>query len=186
MGDNFSEAGPAAERFRKKKKKSCPFEDNILGQNVVIFYDNPKNWRVAVLQNKYPAVAHGAGQIVKEKSRTYETLKGFGHHELVVTRSHKNNFPKLSPKDAIKVFEVFRERFEVLKKEKDVAYISIFHNWGAAAGASILHPHYQILAVPIIPRLVGTSLENSERYFRKTGRCMHCRAIARELKEKKG
>ncbi|MEK7651325.1 MAG: galactose-1-phosphate uridylyltransferase [Patescibacteria group bacterium] len=172
--------------FKKNKKKlPCPFEGEISGHNVIIFYDNPKNWRVAVLENKYPAVVHGDGPIVKEKSRTYETLKGFGHHELVVTRSHKNNFPKLSPKDAIEVFEVFRERLRTLKKEKDVSYISIFHNWGAAAGASILHPHYQILAVPIVPRLVGTSLENSERYFKKTGRCMHCRAIDRELREKK-
>ena len=76
-------------------------------------------------------MVHGDGPIVKEKSRTYETLKGFGHHELVVTRSHKNNFPKLSPKDVIEVFEVFRERLRTLKKEKDVSYISIFHNWSA-------------------------------------------------------
>jgi len=39
----------------------------------------------------------------------------------------------------------------MLSDDACIAYISMFHNWGPSAGASIYHPHYQMIALPIIP-----------------------------------
>ncbi|MGC9610883.1 MAG: DUF4931 domain-containing protein [Minisyncoccia bacterium] len=166
-------------------KNKCPFEGTLAGQEIVKLYGAGKDWRFAVMKNKYPAVVHGTGPMVKKKSGIYEILKGFGHHELVATRDHDKNFPRISKDEAINLFWVLRDRYQILKKEKEVAYVSIFHNWGVKAGASIYHPHYQIVAVPIVPRSVEISLLNSERYFRKTGRCMHDFVVAHELRDKK-
>lgn len=136
------------------------------------------------MENKYPAVVHGNHPFIK-KNGAYELLRGLGYHNLIVTRDHNASFPDLSSMDAVSVFQIFQDRYRELEKEPEVAYISIFHNWGARAGASIYHPHYQIITVPIIPRFVEISLGNSQKFFLKEKRCMHCFVIKNELKEKK-
>ncbi len=177
--------------FLKKKpririsKKKCPFEDPLKDQEVISLYGHGANWEIATLENKYPALTHRDPSLLKRKNGAYELLRGFGHHDLVVTRNHEANFPRLSPDGAADVFEAFKDRYQFLKKEKEVAYISIFHNWGPDAGASIFHPHYQIIAVPIIPKAVEVSLGNSGRFFRKRKRCMHDFVIDHELRMKK-
>ncbi|TSA44429.1 DUF4931 domain-containing protein [bacterium] len=176
----FSKNGGRA----KIPKKNCPFEAPLLGQKVIRFYGGMEKWREVLMENKYPAVVHGNRPFIK-KSGAYELLRGFGHHNIIATRDHNASFPDLSSEDAVSVFRIFQNRYRELEKESEVAYISIFHNWGARAGASIYHPHYQIITVPIIPRSVEISLDNSHRFFLEEKRCMHCFVIRNELRGKK-
>ena len=79
----------------------------------------------------------------------------------------------------------FRERYNTLRKDTNLEYISNFHNWGPKAGASIYHPHYQILSIPVVPPDVAYSLDGSFKYFKEHKRCVHCTQITWEKKQKK-
>ncbi len=182
-------ARPQEIKSRPKRKPTpisrCPFENPFRDRSPILLCGPKSDWRLAVVTNKYPAVVHGGRPVKGEHNGFYEPVQGTGHHELVITRDHFKNFAHLSPVEAQEVFHSFGERYRDLAKEKEVAYVSIFHNWGVAAGASVFHPHYQILTVPIIPSYVARALETSERYFRAHGRSVHDVLMNYELKKKK-
>lgn len=177
-------------KFRKRKiapKSSCPFEDfQKSGQRKpILIYGGDKQWRLQVLENKYPAFWHKDKCAVVFREGPYSVTEAIGHHELVITRDHNKNFPRLSKIDARQVFEAFRDRYLMLLNDKCLEYISIFHNWGPGAGASIYHPHYQIIGMSVVPPDVEHSLRGAKRYFQKYKKCVHCAMIDWERKQKK-
>lgn len=180
----------AAIRLVKRKKapiKECPFEDPQAAGNrpSLLAYPSEKDWKIQILENKYPAVMHQKVCGTLSKNGPYSVLPGVGHHDLVITRDHHKNFAKLSTEDANQVFQVFRDRYLMLLNDPCIAYNLIFHNWGPTAGASVYHPHYQMLAIPIVPPDVNHSLHGSARYFKENKKCVHCEMIAWEKKDKK-
>jgi len=152
----------------------CPFE---------IF---KKNSRPAIIiPNKYPVFVHKKNCARKIKKGPYLTIEGVGHHDLVISRDHDKNFSQLDKKTANLIFETFRNRYLELMKDKCLAYVSIFHNWGPKAGATIYHPHYQMISLPVVPPDVKHSLSGSINYFEKFKKCVHCEMIEYEMQEKK-
>ena len=171
-------------------KSKCPFEDLAASGNWPAHMILPEGggsakWDIAVIPNKYPALTHAGGCAVVGHHALYETKSGAGEHELLVTRNHAAPFADLSHDTAWKVFEVLQERHRVLAKDGCAAYVSSFMNWGQTAGASISHPHYQTLALPIVPPHVAHSLRGAAAYFKKHKRCVRCDIIKTELTEKK-
>ncbi|MEK7094274.1 MAG: hypothetical protein AAB903_02975 [Patescibacteria group bacterium] len=182
--------------FKKKKEKrirapktGCPFEPQQLeaapNWPPIISYPNQKNWRVVVVPNKYPALTHTEQCSMILDSGPYRSQTGVGHHDLVITRDHENNFAKLSPSRAAEVMAVLAKRYRELAEDPCIFYTSSFFNWGPRAGASLYHPHYQILSLPIIPPDVHHSLAGSERYYKKHKSCVHCDMLTYEKKVKK-
>lgn len=166
-------------------KQGCPFEDLSKSGNTPIFsWPNENNWQIAVIPNKYPALAHDAICSVVVRNGIYLGRTGVGNHELVVTRDHNKNFADLELSAAIKVLEIFQDRFRAMAKDSCYKYVSAFFNWGPAAGASLWHPHYQLLTLPIIPPHIAHSLEDSAKYFKKNKRCVRCDIVRAEIKTK--
>jgi len=179
------------ELAKKKKprvrtpKSTCPFEDLEKSGNFPIELFPPgKNWKFAVVPNKYPALSPRAACADERKVGPYSVIDGVGHHELVITRDHDKNFPKLSQKEAEELFRVFRHRLRVLSEDPCGDYFSLFHAWGPSAGGTVYHPHYQILTLPILPPDVRISLEGAIRYGRKHNKCVHCVMLAYEKRHK--
>ena len=84
------------------------------------------------------------------------------------------------------VISSYRARYLALKDEDCVEYISIFHNHGPEAGASIYHPHSQLIATPVIPPDVGRSLKGSASFAHAHhGRCVHCAMLAFERQDRR-
>ncbi len=165
----------------------CPFEDLKKSGNwpPVEIYPNEKDWKVAVIPNKYPAVRHGNTCAVSFKAGPYQRLSGIGHHELVITRDHWKNLAHSTGKEGAELFEVIQKRYRELKKDNCLVYASTFFNWGQSAGASLYHPHYQMITLPIIPPDISHSLNGSANYFKKNRHCVHCEIIGFEEKNKK-
>lgn len=167
-------------------KSICPFEDlQKSGHEKPILSYGDERWDLQIVENKYPAFVHKNKCGIIGKNGPYSVTDTVGHHEILITRDHNKNFPKLSRVQARQVLEAFRDRYLMLLNDPCIAYISMFHNWGPTAGASIYHPHYQFIAVPIIPPDVAHSLRGSERYFRKNKKCVHCAMIDFEKKHRK-
>ena len=176
-----------ARRRQKAPKKGCSLEfAGEKGNGKLIFsWPTKKNWRLRVITNKYPVVTPKKTKTITKKKGPMSLIDGVGYHEMAVTRDHDANFPRLNPTDALLVFQAFQSRYQDFSKDKNIFYVSLMHNWGRTAGASIYHPHYQIIAIPLIPPDVRHSLEGARRYFATTKKCVHCTQIDWEKKQKK-
>lgn len=177
---------------RKKRpstpKSACPFEDLKKSGNwppLFLVPNDPRRWRVAAIPNKYPALVHGKSCFVPVADGPYVRASGIGYHDLIVTRDHRRNLADMSRKEAGELFAALVRRFHMADKDNCMAYVSVFYNWGSAAGASLYHPHYQVLTLPVIPADVEASLSGSAAYFKKHRRCVHCDILAYERKGKK-
>jgi UDPglucose--hexose-1-phosphate uridylyltransferase len=167
-------------------KSKCPFEDLMKSGNwpPVLEYDEKGKWQIVVLPNKYPALKHEALCPQELADGPYRVTEGIGYHELLITRDHAKSFPMLPPVHALEVFRLFGERYRTIDKDHCMAYLSVFANWGPSAGASIAHPHYQLMALPVIPPVIQHSYDGSAAYFKKNKSCVHCDIIATERKKK--
>ena len=187
--------------IKQKKRKigpinKCPFEnpqETGNAHSLLIYkkggHEHPtgdEDWFVQVVSNKYPAFASSGGTCPQiQNEGIYEWMDGVGSHEVVITRDHEKNIGRMTSQDVYFVLRAYLERFLSLKKEPCSKYISIFHNHGPSAGASIAHPHSQIIAIPVIPPDVYNSLRGSKKYFHDNGKCVHCVIIEHEMAEKK-
>lgn len=183
--------------LRKEKRviaprNRCPFETPFdhVSEEVLFGYEDTqsaKGWgkyRLLILENKFPAVRHPKGSVTEMKNGPFCVVPGVGHHDLLITRDHFKNFSELPFSLAREVFKALTERYKMVSAEKEIAYISMFHNWGSRAGATEYHPHYQILSIPVVPPDVGHSLAGSRRFFSVHQRCVHCEMIMWERKMK--
>ena len=67
-----------------------------------------------------------------------------------------------------------------LNNDKRFRYVLIFKNHGEAAGASLEHPHSQLIALPIVPRRVREEVDNCWHYYDEKERCIFCDIIRQE------
>lgn len=187
---------------RKREKEvedpidTCPFEDPQAAGNddpVLIYPSTPsteprgkdgEEWSLQVIPNKYPAF-FGEGCPTISKVGPYSVQDGLGHHEVIITRDHSSHLALLPPGKVIEVLRAYKERYLSLKKEECVKYISIFHNHGRSAGASLTHPHSQLVAIPILPSNIRRSLSGSNIFYKKHGKCVHCAMLDWEREDKK-
>lgn len=192
------------ETFKKEKKeeivvssKDCPFclihtQENpelILEKGKIISFNGwnklPSDWSVIVIPNKYPAFFPNPDMNKKIEGGIYQTMNAVGFHEIVVTKDHKKHLGEFSIEKTKEVFDAYQERYLFLMKEKFVNHISIFHNHGKSAGASIAHPHSQIITTPLIDVDLRNALLNSKSYSKKEKKCVYCRMNKWEMKVKK-
>ncbi len=176
-------------------KSACPFEDPQKSGNSfpISWYSKnglerstvTSNWLLQVIPNKFPAVVLHSGACPHALPYgLYHHMAGVGFHEVLVYRSHSKFLADMSPPEAEFVIRAYQDRFLAHKKEKCLEYIFIFHNHGSAAGASVWHPHSQIIALPIVPPDVARSLRGAGDYWGKHHTCVHCKIISWELSKK--
>ena len=182
---------PGSEKIGEKKRiipplENCPFENP---EPVVLWEPlpgkkNPEDWLVRIKSNKYPAVAPHKICPQEEKNGIYSTIGGVGFHEVIVTRYHQKTIAEMSAEEVEILIKAYQKRFRQLKNEPCIQYILIFHNFGEGAGATIFHPHSQIIALPIIPLDVRRSFSGSRAYFKEKGKCVHCEMVKIDSKDK--
>jgi UDPglucose--hexose-1-phosphate uridylyltransferase len=80
------------------------------------------------------------------------------------------------------VLTMLLTRFKQIEEDPRIRYVSIFRNHRPESGATLEHPHSQIVASPIIPAQVADELENARRpYTGFHGRCALCGLLRAEL-----
>ena len=167
-------------------KSACPFERRFSNARVVYAKDGKaagSDWWVQTIPNKYPAFDKGVCAVFGTKG-PYTLTNGAGIHEVVITADHTRSFAVMTDQEAELVVRMYQDRFRMLQDDDCIKYISLFHNHGRLAGASLSHPHSQIIAIPVIPPDVASSLKGSERYFAKEKKCVHCVMLRYDLRDK--
>jgi UDPglucose--hexose-1-phosphate uridylyltransferase len=82
-----------------------------------------------------------------------------------------------------KVFQAYKDRLVDLNRDSRLKYILIFKNEGRQAGASLSHPHSQLIATPITPKRVKEELIGAKDYFNYKDRCVFCDIIREEISQ---
>jgi UDPglucose--hexose-1-phosphate uridylyltransferase len=142
------------------------------------------DWFVQVIRNKFPALEHeGSTCPVEMRDGMGQALGGIGFHEVIITRPHDKSLGDMKIEEVELVLRAYQERIHDLIAEECLRYMLVFHNHGASAGASIQHPHSQLVALPVIPADVYRSIKGSKRYHAKYGKCVHCELIHWEKKK---
>lgn len=145
---------------------------------------NAPGWRLRVFPNKFPALRI-EGELDRAADGIYDRMNGIGAHEVIVeTPEHNRRFGDLSEDDLGAVLGAWRARMLDLSRDTRLKYVMIFKNHGAAAGASMDHPHSQLIALPIVPRVVSDEMKGARLHWRHKERCVFCDIVRQELKER--
>jgi UDPglucose--hexose-1-phosphate uridylyltransferase len=141
---------------------------------------NTPGWHVRVVSNKFPALRI-EGNTERTAVGIYSRMDGVGAHEVIIeTPDHHTHLGLLPAGQVADVIRAYLQRYQDLRGDTRFEYALLFRNHGRRAGASLSHPHSQLIALPIVPKQVSEELEAAERFFAKDGRCMYCVMIEQE------
>jgi len=143
---------------------------------------NTPGWQVRTIPNKYPAL-RVEGEVIKSADGIYDKITGIGAHEVIIeTPYHDKDLYQLELNNVIDILRMYKERIEDLKRDIRFEYILIFKNCGKYAGATLSHPHSQLIALPMIPIIIKQELDGAKKYYEFKERCIYCDIINEELK----
>jgi UDPglucose--hexose-1-phosphate uridylyltransferase len=177
----------APEALRPRGPEGCPFcpghEDMTPPELFRTAGDGDGGWSVRVVPNKFPALRVD-GELSASGEGIYDRMDGVGAHEVVVeTPEHAAGLGSLPETHVGQVLLAYRERLQALKQDPRFEYVLVFKNHGLAAGASLEHPHSQVVATPILPELVVEERAGAARYFRMKERCVWCDIVRQERRD---
>jgi len=166
----------------------CPGNESFTPKEVLTIPgnsgDSHSDWQVRVVPNKYPALVI-EGDLAKEGIGLYDQMNGIGAHEVIIeTPNHDIKFADILPEDMAKVFRAYKERILDLENDSRFKYVMVFKNHGRAAGASLEHSHSQLIALPILPRMIVSELSGAKSHYNYKERCVFCDIIRQEIKSK--
>jgi UDPglucose--hexose-1-phosphate uridylyltransferase len=174
------------------KDANCPFCDGNEGKTPpeVLAY-RPHNtkkdgcgWNLRVIKNKFAALST-EGDLKRHDINIYDAMQGIGAHEVVIeSPDHSKNIALYDNKTVENVVWSYCDRYKALREDTRLKYISVFRNHGKTAGASLAHPHSQIVATPIIPQRVWQKVAGVAQYLEYREKCAYCDIIQTELTSK--
>ncbi len=162
----------------------CPGNENKTPPEVMRFPVNrAEPWAVRVIPNKFAALSSEA-QPTRSLQHLRRRIDGFGFHEVIIDGPDHSGCMALLPDEHVgKILGVYKERYNALSADQRVNHVTIFKNHGADAGASLQHPHSQLIATPVIPSQVRHRLHEALRHFDDAGECMFCHMVESEIQD---
>ncbi len=142
---------------------------------------NTPGWTLRVVPNKFPALRI-EGELNRVGDGMFDKMNGIGAHEVIIESPEHNLTLSTMPLKSVEdVLLAFHYRISDLKKDRRFKYVLVFKNEGDAAGASLEHTHSQLIALPIVPRLVEEEIEHARNYYNDKERCIFCDIIHQEI-----
>ncbi|MFA5147457.1 MAG: galactose-1-phosphate uridylyltransferase [Candidatus Omnitrophota bacterium] len=188
-------AGPGDFRVEPhdKKRDNCPFcwgSEALTPPEIAAHRKagppNSPGWTVRVVPNKFPALRI-EGELDKEGIGIFDMMNGIGAHEVIVdTPEHFKDMADLTHAETEEVLWAYVARSLDLRRDSRFKYILIFKNYGKSAGASLEHPHSQLIALPIVPKRVLEEIDGASKYYEYKERCVFCDIVREEQEKKEG
>ena len=128
-------------------------------------------YEVVVFDNRYPALPAAGGP----------TAPAAGHCEVICyTDEHDVPLSDLPLSRVETVVAAWADRTAALNERPEVAQVFCFENRGAAAGATLAHPHGQIYAYPFVPSRLRRLAEVADARWDAHRECVACVTVGRE------
>ena len=138
-------------------------------------------WKTRAVPNKYPALTpkHDAAE---QACGLYRSRGGYGRQEVIIDTPYHYRSLALLPVDQVDaVVHTYLARYHALRQQENRLIPLIFRNHGADAGASLPHPHSQIIAPALPPPALQMEEHHAQRRYEETGTCPYCEMLADEL-----
>ena len=140
--------------------------------------DGDGNWLLRVVPNRYPAFEGSAPFVVTNRGPVFTQASAGGIHEvLILSPDHKRSWSMLSDDQTALVMRAIAQRIGEHAAIPGLRYSQAILNAGREAGASIEHPHGQLLGMSFVPREL---VEEQAGFARFAGRCLLCTTIDAE------
>jgi UDPglucose--hexose-1-phosphate uridylyltransferase len=139
--------------------------------------DEAPGWRVRVVPNKFPAVRPEP----QPADESHAALPGYGFHEVIIeSPRHDQGLASLGASAVGAVVRTYRRRFSALAAEPAIKSVILFRNRGPSGGASLDHPHSQIIALSHVPARIACIAAWTRQRHAADGTCAVCRELNAE------
>jgi UDPglucose--hexose-1-phosphate uridylyltransferase len=152
----------------------CPFCPGTEepGPATLEMFSPTGEWQVRVVRNRYPAFDGSEPMVVTHLGPVFTQAPASGVHEvLVLTPEHDATWADLSESHAALVMEAMRDRMVEHSTIPGLRYSQAVVNRGREAGASLDHPHGQLMSMPFVPGETANELAGFARFH---GNCLLC------------
>ncbi|MCE5301139.1 MAG: galactose-1-phosphate uridylyltransferase [Spirochaetia bacterium] len=170
-----------------EKDPACPFcegNEDKAGKLLYESKDRAGKWRIRVVPNNNPYLKVET-QLKRKGVSMYDTISGTGANEVIIESSrHDMDLDGFEKEHVRDLFKAYKDRILDLKNDTRLEYILIYRNRGFKAGAQNLHPHSELMAMPVVPKRVQEEMEAASEYHKFKQRCVYCDLIENEVSEK--
>jgi UDPglucose--hexose-1-phosphate uridylyltransferase len=168
--------------FSPGNESKTPPEVFQIGRPAGAPADSP-GWRVRVVPNKFPALSK-EGELDYQGKGIYDLMNGVGAHEVIIEHpSSEWDLADAGSEEIADVLAAYKQRITALHEDSRFRYILVFRNKGVSAGASIAHPHSQVIALPIIPKQVKEQLDAAREYYSRKSRSIFTDVLRQEMEQ---
>lgn len=161
--------------------RPCPFcPDHDEGRPPSLESFGPEGeWEVRVVHNRYPAFEGIEPMVVTHLGPVFTQAPASGIHEVfILSPDHNGSWATLSEEHTAMVMRALRDRMQEHAKIPGLRYSQAVVNCGREAGASIEHPHGQLMSIPFVPGEMASELAGFARF---QGNCLLCTVSEAEL-----
>jgi len=164
----------------------CPGNEAMTPREIDAIRNSSNAWQVRVIPNKFPALQIEEDDRRVEVSELFHKMGGCGAHEVVVESPDHTTVLAAQPIDQIeRVLRMLQRRYLDLLRDRRFQSIILFKNHGERAGTSLRHSHWQIIATPVVPRMLRLRYAEAAQFFDRTGNCLHQVMLNEELAAQK-
>lgn len=160
----------------------CPGHEEMLPS--VIWeksQDHPPGWTTRVVPNKYAAFTPDR-DASHCSDKLYRTRASKGRQEVIIdTPHHHRPMAEMPVTEVEAVLETYLERYHAVRTANHDLIPFLFRNHGASAGASIPHPHSQLIAPDFRPPVIEREEQAAQARYEELGECPYCVMIDTEL-----
>jgi UDPglucose--hexose-1-phosphate uridylyltransferase len=142
-------------------------------------YEIVRGWSVRIFPNKFPAVSPESSNTYSEYPFYSEPAFGY-HYVIVASPNHDQSFAQIGVEQWVNILACLQDRVRWLYGQKGVSYVAMFVNSGRDAGASLSHPHLQMVTVPRLPPLLEQEALASQKSMNELGVCPMCSVLSLE------
>jgi len=170
--------------------ESCPFCPGNERQTPNEVFRLPlsseaSTWEVRVVPNRFAALSTEVSKPRIEEGRLTRGFNGFGVHEVIVeSPSHNTTIALMTYQQVEKILTAYQQRYNTLKRNEHLKFITIFKNHGRQSGTSLEHPHSQLVATPIMTPYYHRRFDVAVDYYADAGRCVYCDVLAEEMEKR--
>jgi UDPglucose--hexose-1-phosphate uridylyltransferase len=159
--------------------RPCPFcPDADLHTAPTLEYRGEEDWEVRVVPNLYPAFDGSAPMAVTNLGPVFTQAPGSGVHEvLLLGPEHRRSWADLDERRSGLVMQAVAERMASHAAIPGLRYSQAIVNAGREAGASLEHPHGQLMGIPFVPREIT---DEQAGFARFAGNCLLCTTVDAE------
>lgn len=178
-GDDIPESAPRPDpvcRF-------CPSSTAPVQQTAVLQGPQGSPWSARAVVHPNP-LYRIEGDPSRRGDGLYDRMRPVGAHEVLIENPrHDGHIWNATDAEIAQGLLLIAQRIQDLKRDGRFKYMSVFKNYGPAAGQEFEHPNFELTATTFVPRRVLYELRASREYFLSKERCVFCDIVNQETQQ---